>query len=642
MGPYLTFLSSTVNGYEGTGRSLSLKLIKEMRQNSASANPAAGGRVLREIDLKEPIRYGADDSVEKWLTDLLCLDCVGDQHRIIHGTPHPSQCELYCLNRDTLFSYHKASEAFLQRLMSLFVSSHYKNTPNDLQLLSDAPAHHIFVLLGPRKDNDGLPDILCALQVCLEGEISKQSVVNSTARGERAAGDLIPWTVSQQFQDNEFPQLSGARIVRIATHPDLNRMGYATRAIQLLADYYSGKIANLNENPNIEEEIDDKNENEDANLLVETIKPRKHLKPLMEALSDRPPEVLQWIGTSYGLTQSLFNFWKKSGFSPVYLRQSSNDLTGEYTCIMLKAFSARTELMPNTKWLDSFCDDFRRRFLTLLGYTFREFESILALSVLNPNPQLIVTDKNAFEKDALNPIAIKYEEIHTTFNDWDLKRLESYSKNLVDYHMILDLTPYLARYFFLSRFTCSLSYTQCALLLAMGLQHKSVTEIEKEMSLPSNQILALFNRTIRKLSSYIRAVEEKEMESEMKSNTRQVELPKSTLKMSLSEELDHLSAKEIERKKEKYSKTANETNQIISELNLEDFAVGGTDEDWNKALSSGKKAPSIISIKNNEKSNDPKYQNQKKRDADLALLKTQLSEKKKKANFSGTPKPRRD
>lgn len=39
-------------------------------------------------------------------------------------------------------------------------------------------------------------------------------------------GDLIPWTVSQQFQDDQFPGLSGARIVRIATHPSLQRMGY--------------------------------------------------------------------------------------------------------------------------------------------------------------------------------------------------------------------------------------------------------------------------------------------------------------------------------------------------------------------------------------------------------------------------------
>ena len=34
----------------------------------------------------------------------------------------------YYVNRDTLFCYHKASEVFLQRLMALYVASHYKVT----------------------------------------------------------------------------------------------------------------------------------------------------------------------------------------------------------------------------------------------------------------------------------------------------------------------------------------------------------------------------------------------------------------------------------------------------------------------------------------------------------------------------------
>ena len=57
-------------------------------------------------------------------------------------------------------------------------------------------------------------------QVCLEGDISKSSIVNSLSRGKRASGDLIPWTVSQQFNDHDFAGLSGGRIVRIVTHPD--------------------------------------------------------------------------------------------------------------------------------------------------------------------------------------------------------------------------------------------------------------------------------------------------------------------------------------------------------------------------------------------------------------------------------------
>ena len=144
----------------------------------------------------------------------------------------------YHVNRDTLFSYHDASEIFLHQLMVLCVSSHYKNTPNDLQLLSDAPAHHVFVLVPPVLPSaTTLPDILCVLQVsyypylhgvlvmilqvCLEGGISRASVTKSLSRGKRASGDLIPWTLSQQFADSNFASLSGARVVRIAVHPDL-------------------------------------------------------------------------------------------------------------------------------------------------------------------------------------------------------------------------------------------------------------------------------------------------------------------------------------------------------------------------------------------------------------------------------------
>lgn len=53
--------------------------------------------------------------------------------------------------------------------MSLYTAAHYKNQPNDLQMLSDAPAHHLFVLLGPKAMEQGekgqLPDVLVVVQV---------------------------------------------------------------------------------------------------------------------------------------------------------------------------------------------------------------------------------------------------------------------------------------------------------------------------------------------------------------------------------------------------------------------------------------------------------------------------------------------
>lgn len=224
IGPYLVFMASTINGYEGTGRSLSIKLIQQLRENArvslADVDPAAGGmavststkksihkappksRTLREIKLETPIRYSAGDKVEKWLNSVLCLDAtVASKSLSAQGCPHPSKCELYYVSRDTLFSYHPASELFLQRMMALYVASHYKNQPNDLQLMSDAPAHHLFVLLPPVKDDEStLPEPLAVLQVALEGNISKQSILDGLSRGTGTGGDMIPWLISQQVR----------------------------------------------------------------------------------------------------------------------------------------------------------------------------------------------------------------------------------------------------------------------------------------------------------------------------------------------------------------------------------------------------------------------------------------------------------
>ena len=66
------------------------------------------------------------------------------------------------------------------------------------------------------------------MQLALEGSIAACEVQAELGRGQRSAGDLLPWTLSQQFQDDGFAQLAGARVVRIATHPDALNMGYGS------------------------------------------------------------------------------------------------------------------------------------------------------------------------------------------------------------------------------------------------------------------------------------------------------------------------------------------------------------------------------------------------------------------------------
>ncbi|CAF5149439.1 unnamed protein product, partial [Rotaria magnacalcarata] len=119
-------------------------------------------------------------------------------------------------------------------------------------MLSDAPGHDIYCLVGPIIDANKLPEILCAIQVCYEGELSKDVVARQLIHGQRGSGDLIPWTIAQTYQDYTFGKMSGVRIVRLATHPDYQRMGYGTKALQLLEKYFQGNIVNIDEFNNSE------------------------------------------------------------------------------------------------------------------------------------------------------------------------------------------------------------------------------------------------------------------------------------------------------------------------------------------------------------------------------------------------------
>ena len=568
LGPYLVFISSTVNGYEGTGRSLSLKLLAELRAKQGAAAQAAAakaagaakgnagggrqmerqlheerwrvageaaaatldgsaGRTLVELSLETPIRYGSGDPLEQWVNDLLCLDVKTGGQRLVSGTPAPSDCSLYYVDRDALFSYHKLSEKFLQRMMALYVASHYKNQPNDLQLMSDAPAHQLYVLLGPAAEGgggaDGLPDILCVIQVALEGKIARGAVQAALARGDRPDGDLIPWTLSQQFQDEEFAALSGARVVRIATHPDVSGMGYGTRALQQLIAHFQGELAapgapgQAAEVPSSlkaprqaeEEEGAGGGGGEGGGLLREKVKPRKKLPPLLTDVAQCPAQRLHYIGTSFGLTAQLLRFWQRQRFEPVYVRQTRNDLTGEHSSILLRALKCDDlPESPTAGWLDAFSTDARRRFLTLFGYDFRSFETALALALVTPSGQRGGTVVEAAE-GAAGGGALTAVEAGVHFLPHDMKRLQAYCRNLVDFHMVVDLLPALARLHFSGRLSASggkLSVLQSVILLGLGLQHKSVEQLQAELTVPMSQMLALFNKAMRKLSTQLNTI----------------------------------------------------------------------------------------------------------------------------------------
>ena len=163
-------------------------------------------------------------------------------------------------------------------------------------------------------------------------------------------------------------------------------MGYGSRALQLLVDFYEGKFKSLSETDATIQDtehmqrVSDK-ELENANLLEDDVQIRsiQSMPPLFSKLSERTPDLLDYLGVSFGLTQQLHRFWKRAAFAPVYLRQTANELTGEHSCVMLRPLS--TSSSTDSSWLGAYAQDFHKRFLTLLSYQFQTFPAVQSLSI---------------------------------------------------------------------------------------------------------------------------------------------------------------------------------------------------------------------------------------------------------------------
>uniref|UniRef100_A0A8C8GDK5 RNA cytidine acetyltransferase n=1 Tax=Oncorhynchus tshawytscha TaxID=74940 RepID=A0A8C8GDK5_ONCTS len=535
LGPYLVFMASTINGFI------------QIRTQSRS---------LQEVSLHESIRYAMGDPVEKWLNELLCLDCLNIP-RVISGCPLPQTCDLYYVNRDTLFCYHKASEAFLQRLMALYVASHYKNSPNDLQMLSDAPAHHLFCLLPPvPPTQNSLPEVLAVIQV------NKLSLPSKTMESN-ASHNILTWqysnvVLSLQFQDPEFGSLSGGRVVRIAVNPDYQGMGYGSRALQQLQLYYEGQFPYMDENAQTANSQITSVTSEAVSLLEEVLHPRKDLPPLLLKLSERRAERLEYLGVSYVLLIVMLGF---------------NDLTGEHSLVMLKELNT-VEAPEQGQWLSAFWKDFRRRFLSLLSYQFSSFSPSMALNIL---PKWVSPPVDTLSSS----------ELSGQFSPYDLKRLEMYSRNMVDYHLIMDLIPAVARMFFLKQLgDVTLSAAQCALLLGVGLQHKSVDQLEKEIDLPSSQLMGLFNRLIRKVVQFFNRIQEKAIEAEMVVSK---DISMEPTVKTLNDDLDE-AAKEFQEKHK-------QDMEKVKEMDLQQYLIRGDDEEWDQVLKKAGQTAVVKSLK---------------------------------------------
>lgn len=356
-------------------------------------------------------------------------------------------------------------------------------------------------------------------------------------------------------------------------------MGYGKRALQCLVNFFEGKTASLDESPKYIDEnmvrVTDE-ELESATLQTDNIQVRdpKSLPPLLLRMSEKRPDSIDYLGVSYGLTANLHRFWKREGFIPMYLRQTATDLTGEHTCVMIRPVEGK-----ESTWLGAFARDFHKRFLQLLSYNFRGFPATLSLMIV----ESAQAGARLGSKDATTPLSKgKLDELLSPF---DLKRLESYANNMLDYHVIIDMVPLIAQLYFsgVLRDVVMLSPVQQAILISIGLQRRSVDDLEKELNLPNQQVLAMFIKIIRKAANYFRSVLSESISAKLPTEdagkrggiTDEVGNAFQPLDQSLQDDLDEAGKEAMTAYKEKQK-------ELINSMDLSKFEIPVLG-DWDEA-----------------------------------------------------------
>jgi N-acetyltransferase 10 len=95
---------------------------------------------------------------------------------------------------------------------------------------------------------------------------------------------------------------------------------------------------------------------------------------------------------------------------------------------------------------------------------------------------------------------------------------------MLDYHVILDLLPSVASLYFQERLgeEVKLSVVQSSILLALGLQRKTVEGVEKELQLPVSQVLAMFVKVMRKITKHLIGIQKQAISAQLPGATARV------------------------------------------------------------------------------------------------------------------------
>ena len=196
-----TLLTTTVQGYEGTGRGFLLKFCARFPH-------------LHRFELQQPIRWAQGCPLEKMVSEALVFDDENFTHT-------PQGNIVISAFEQTLWQSDPETPLKVYQLLS---GAHYRTSPLDLRRMMDAPGQHFLQAAGENE-------IAGALWLVDEGGLSQELSQAVWAGFRRPRGNLVAQSLAAHGSNPLAATLRGRRVSRIAVHPARQREGTGQQLI---------------------------------------------------------------------------------------------------------------------------------------------------------------------------------------------------------------------------------------------------------------------------------------------------------------------------------------------------------------------------------------------------------------------------
>jgi tRNA(Met) cytidine acetyltransferase len=201
----LVVLSSTQDGYEGSGQGYRLKLPHII---------STLGLTSKAMTLTQPMRWQADDPLETFIRSSFLCDVRIPDAMLDLATEDLQHVSYRLMTGEKLAQDNE----LLKQVYALLMLAHYQTTPQDLRLLLDHPQHKIYLCYV----NDCLVGMAWVAQ---EGNLDSTLAQQISLGRRRIQGHLLAQILAQQAGFSIACEMRSWRIQRLVVLPRLQGKG---------------------------------------------------------------------------------------------------------------------------------------------------------------------------------------------------------------------------------------------------------------------------------------------------------------------------------------------------------------------------------------------------------------------------------